>query len=494
MARGPQRTAVAKATMPTDRALQWGDIPKEGQAHLSEQVKGLGMARSSVEGGLAKLAEARDRPTNNPNSRRKATQRIASLQAIAPHLTDDPITHVKASNARYNLTKAGMARQAETGEDPNHGWYFNHHKRLSEVAEATGHAKDRVIAASAVMSPQNNPEQELTAVHALARAHSDPDAALHITHEAVHAHEEADYQDRLKKARTPAAKAKVQRQPSALRDYAGTVVHPGELAPEHLAALSTPEVREHVGATGVDLGAIAKGGVKGNVVKAIDVLRGNVAVDKAIDPRSSPKVWSYHAGIASSVHGSLEHTEFMERMHVASGRELPGQQRMDVTGMRSATHGPLDPTGPTAEDTWQQAISTRQPLPQIDVPGRQGRAAKQSPAKFSVGEGGAANQKDIRAVPGVPGAEPSALMHAWQNRATHMAAKRLSRESGEIIPAIGIQAGGWIEARRQAGKNIEEQVPVKKQSIKRGIVKVKSHSGAEHEVRVGPSQQMDFGF
>jgi hypothetical protein len=95
----------------------------------------------------------------------------------------------------------------------------------------------------------------------------------------------------------------------------------------------------------------------------------------------------------------------------------------------------------------------------VDIPGRQGRAAQQSPAKFSVGEGGSANQKMLRSVPGMVGVEQSALMHSWQNRATQMAAGRLSRESGEIIPTIGMQAGGWTEARRQAGKNIEEQTP-----------------------------------
>jgi hypothetical protein len=54
----------------------------------------------------------------------------------------------------------------------------------------------------------------------------------------------------------------------------------------------------------------------------------------------------------------------------------------------------------------------------------------------------------------------SATMHAWQNQATQRAAAVLSRKSGEIVPAIGVQAGGWTEARRQAGKNIEEHTPL----------------------------------
>jgi hypothetical protein len=54
------------------------------------------------------------------------------------------------------------------------------------------------------------------------------------------------------------------------------------------------------------------------------------------------------------------------------------------------------------------------------------------------------------------GVGPSAAMHAWQNEATIRAARSLSRRSGEIVPATGVQAGGWTEARRHAGKAIEE--------------------------------------
>jgi len=96
----------------------------------------------------------------------------------------------------------------------------------------------------------------------------------------------------------------------------------------------------------------------------------------------------------------------------------------------------------------------------VDIPGRQGRAGLQSPAKFSVGEGGNANQKMLRTPEGMRNVGNSATMHAFQNKATQLAAGILSRESGEIIPAIGVQAGGWTEARRHAGKAIEEHKPL----------------------------------
>lgn len=415
---------------PTTHAMQWGDMPAEARQHLSGQMKGLGQGSSGVPKQMARLQRS-EASAGNERTRNKAQQRQTSLAALGPVLTDTPITHAGAANRRVALTMQGAERSRNTGEAHNQDWYFNHNRRLSEVAAVSGVDKSRVVAASAVMSPQNNPEQELTAVRALANAHT----------------------DRYARVRVPSDMA----DHPILGGLAGESIHPRHLSPEHIGALSEPAVRAKVGTTRFDLESVAKGGVKGNIAKAVNVIRGNTPVESAIDPRTSPKVWSYHAGIAMSEHGSPEHTEFMERMNVATGGELPGQQRMDLMGLRGATHGPLNPKAPTAEDTWQQAISTGQSLPAIAIPGRQGRAAMQSPAKFSVGEGGSANQKDLRAVPGVAGAEPSALMHAWQGEATQRAARTLSRRSGEIVPSIGIQAGGWIEARRQAGKNIEEQ-------------------------------------
>ena len=443
MAKRTQRIA------PTE-ALQWDSIPQESQRHLSGQMRSLGHARSGIETNRAALVASRDNPKANDTTRTKSSQRLTSLDALAPHFTDEDITHTKASNARYKLTMQGGERQRRTGENPNTDWYFQHNKKLGDVARETGHDKARVIAASAVMSPQNNPEQELTAVSALARMHADPTARIAVPREAL---------QNIGKIKAP----------HGMNDWVGREVHPSMLNSEQLAHLSNAALRDHVKVSGdVDLAGVSKGGVKSNVVKAIDVLRGHTDLSKAIDPSSSPKVWSYHNNIAKSVYGSPEHTEFSERMHVATGGELKGQERMDLFGLRTATHGPLDPKGHTAEDTWQQAISTRQRLAAVPVPGRQGRAAMQSPAKFTVGEGGSANQKKLRAVPGLPGVKDSALMHAWQNRATQMAASRMSRESGEIIPSMGVQAGGWTEGRRQAGKAIEENVKQTKVSRRSG--------------------------
>lgn len=439
MPRAPQRKAPVEP--PTNRALQWQDMPKVAQQDIAGQMRNLGMARSGVGEQSARLQAAATNPASKEKTRGKAANRMLSLAAIAPHLKDDPITLGKAANARVGLVKAGAARAQSEGISTGQDWYFKHNRKLRNVAADTGHDPSHVIAASAVMSPQNNPEQELTAVTALAHAHADPRARVKVTPQA-------------------AAAAAAGENPVDLSEYVGKSLHPSKFRSEHFAALSDVGVREHVQAKGVDLHSIAKGGVKGNVTQAIDVLRGHLSPEDAINPRSSPKVWSYHKNIAESIHGSAEHTEFVSRMHQATGNEIPGQTRMDVMGLRGATHGPLNPTNTTAEDTWQQAISTRQRLPVVEIPGRQGRAGLQSPAKFSVGEGGNANQKMLRTPEGMQNVGNSASMHAFQNKATQMAAAKLSKESGEIIPAIGVQAGGWTEARRHAGKAIEEHTPL----------------------------------
>ena len=441
MPRGPQR-----ARPPENKAMQWQDMPTVAKRDVNAQMRNLGMAASGIEAQQTRLITTRDRPGSKAITRTKAGQRLASLAAVGEHLVDRPITHAGAAAHRVALVQRGGQRTLREGTDPGHNWYFAHNRKLDNIAYATGHDKDRVVAASAVMSPQNNPEQELTAVHALAHAHSHPKATIQVTQTAADA--------------ARAAGAEDSSMPS-LDDYVGRSMSVHEIPSAHLAAMSTAGVREHIITNAVDLPAIAKGGVKGNVTKAIDVLRGHVAPHEAINPQSSPKVWSYHENIAKSVHGSAEQVEFNRRMDVATGLtgrgQIPGQSSMDLyPDLRGATHGPLDPHGATAEDTWQQAISTRQKLRQVEVPGRQGRAAKQSPAKFSVGEGGSANQKLLRSPAGMTGVGTSAAMHAWQNQATQLAAGRLSRNTGEIIPTTGVQAGGWTEARRHAGKNIEE--------------------------------------
>src|SRR5262252_4434441 len=175
----PKRTRRG-VQQPEGRAMQWQDMPRESRGGLGEQMRALGAARSSVPQRRTELQATRDRPGNLPITSMKATQRLTSLEAIEPHLTDRPITHRGAASRRERLVRAGGQRTLAEGTNPGHDWYFQHNRKLGQVATSTGQDKSRVIAASAVMSPQNNPEQELHAVTALAQAHSNPEARIGI--------------------------------------------------------------------------------------------------------------------------------------------------------------------------------------------------------------------------------------------------------------------------------------------------------------------------
>jgi hypothetical protein len=462
-----------RGTVPQDRPLQWQDISQRSRVDLNAQVRDLGKAASGISEQRASLEAVRDRPSNKPKTRKKAEQRLSTLGAMeeAGVYRDRPITHAGAAEARVNLTLAGAKRTREEGTDPGHNWYFEHHNKLARIADATGHDKNRVIAASAVMSPQNNPEQELSAVTHLAMAHSNPSASITVG-------------------------AAAARADPSLGDFVGRSMHPSEFSAEQLSALSSadPEIRGNVQTKGVNLAGIAAGGTKENISKAIDVLRGDVHPDEAINPQSSPKVWSYHNAIRNAVWGSPEQEEFTRRMRSTTNLIAPGaeggQGSFDLfPELKGATHGILSPTATTAEDTWQQAVSSRQQLEAIEIPGRVGRAHVQSPAKFGVGEGGAASEKGLRAVEGLPNVKNAALMHAWQNQATVLAAGRLSKASGEIVPAVGVQAGGWTEGRRQAGKAMEENDKVKRVSSPQQFSMLTPSNKVSPKAKVGKGQE-----
>lgn len=416
---------------PRNRALRWEDIAKEGQGELNTRMAGLGASRSGVSARRENLNRQMTSPDTNSKTKVKAGQRRGALNALEPVLRNDPITHRKATSARASLVQQNANREVSEGTETGTDWYFRHHQKMADVAADTGFSKDKVIAASAVMSPQNAPDQEAAAISALAHGHANPRASITVSKEAV------------TRSGDP-----------SLGEYVDRPTHPSKFSPTQLAILSSPALRPHAQASGIDMEDVAKGGAHSNVAKAVDVLRGNVAADKAIDPASSPKVWSYHSNIAQAEPGGAVHEEFISRMD--SLKQTPGQSRMDLFGLRGSKEGILSPHNDTAEDSWMQAISTRQQLGSVSMPGRSGRASQQSPAKFSVGEGGSANSKLIKSPSQIQsGASAEQLRHAWENKATRGAAAQLSHRTGEIIPATGIQAGAWIEGRRQAGKDPE---------------------------------------
>ena len=48
---------------------------------------------------------------------------------------------------------------------------------------------------------------------------------------------------------------------------------------------------------------------------------------------------------------------------------------------------------------------------------------------------------------------PAGLTHAFNNRATQKAAEQLSKQSGTTVPPAAVQEVGWVQMRKDAGKD-----------------------------------------
>jgi hypothetical protein len=434
------------------RPLQFGDLSSEGQEVVNANMRQWGKAKTNTPIVRKKLREAASRAKetisdpNTPTAKRESAERTlkkkesaqVALRSVAPTLVNADVTLESASNRRVSLVRAS-ARRAEA-EAPQGlgggsrlraagvGWYFDHRSDINKFADTHGIDQDRLLTAAAVMSPQNSPDNEKAAASALAQLHaSNPTLTL-------------------------SAKAK-----KHLKINSNTIDY-ASLTPEQAGKLGTPELRQHVSGVDTDvLERLAKGGTHENVAKAIHVIRGNISTDDAIDPHSSPKVWSYRDSIRRAVPNSAVHQEYLSRADNALF-QIPGQQRLDLFGLKDSREGILSPTKTTAEDTWQGAISSGQQMESVPV---KGSVHPVSPAKFVASEKTMTDQISKTAVIrgkkrsaiADPKIGPTALTHAWHNEATIRSAQQLSDSSGEIIPSVLPQEVGWTEGRRVAGKD-----------------------------------------
>lgn len=434
--------AKEKQKAPDDRPLQYSDLSKEGRKVADAQMDNTGKAKSNAVVARSSLESTRDRglasgTASGKRTAKKAEQKLNALDAVEPRLKDITVTLTKAANRRTKLVRAGASRASRESPDglgggsrlraAGVGWYFDHRADLNKIAAEHGIHEDAIITASAVMSPQNPPENEKAAVAALAHLHANNPMLT--------------FSDTAQKHLGVGASARF-----------------NDLTDEQAANVGTAELRDHI--DGVDKSVLvdyAKGGTKENVAKAVGVLRGTVDADNAIDPHSSPKVWSYRDSIRKSRPGTAEHEEYLGRADNALF-QIKGQGRLDLFGLANSTEGILDPRKTTAEDTWQGAISTGQQLESVKVPGNK---HGHSPAKFvssekpytdQVSKTGMVDGKKVSAIAD-PRVGREGMVHAWHNEATIRSAAQLSKESGEIIPSVMAQEVGWTEARRVAGKD-----------------------------------------
>lgn len=392
----------------TGQAAQWTDITQSGRAKIDADIQAAGRNMPG------RLGDRLDRLNTKDSLGPKEEVERKTLTKVVPEVRSRNVTRTTAANRRveaYNrATDAGAAEGRSVPDGA--GWYFEHHRDIAASASKHGVDRDRAIVASAVMSPLNSPENEKAAVSALMEAHSNG---------------KVDMQPHLA-ARLRAHGYTVE------SHHEGRQVAASELSSDTLAGLSDTRVKDEAQPlTNMNLNDMARGGPKGNVVKANEVIRGNVHPDAAINPKSAPKIWSYAHNTREAVPDTAEHHEYMSRVaDVAAG---PAQPSLDLWGLRGSKKGLLGANSHTVEDTWMNSISHDQP--NKTIPGTKTNVLK------TAGSHPAAN----------PG--PTAAVHAFNNRATQQAANRLGRGAGHDfdLPPVSVQETAWTQVRREGGKD-----------------------------------------
>src|SRR3982750_1299565 len=203
----PKPKPDSRVTPPPGRALRYDDLTPQGRNKLEQRMAKLGNARSGQAGIMRGLRQTVADPNRPEKARDAAARRLVTHGAMksAGAFVNKPVTMDTAVESQMGLVNRGIARgradspmvggvgepitsrvtNKQTGESRDieigsgshvaglghlgADWYFKHHAKLGAVAAETGIGKPEVIAGSAVMSPQNNPVQELAAVGSLAR-------------------------------------------------------------------------------------------------------------------------------------------------------------------------------------------------------------------------------------------------------------------------------------------------------------------------------------
>ena len=437
-----------RPTHPEGRALQYEDLDREGQRAARENWAELGNVKSRHAAAVTSAEASRDKPGAGAMYKTKQEHRLSSLAAVEPHLVDKPITKEAAAGARVKRVMQGRERARAEGGLGESDWYFNHHQLIAQAGQQHGFSPHAAITATTGLSPLNDPATERPAGAAAMKLVAEPHT-VQIT-PALH-----------KKIKPVITRMKG---PPLPKEQVGQEVKVEDLHHTHVAAIgavnaqmrnagkpvqsSAPEAFTSMGATRLS----------DEIGKSIGHLRGEIPEKDVISHTGAPKVHSYKEVTKMSVPNSPEHLEFATRMHHFIHGD-PNQNVMDLTGLRHSQKGPLSSEGPTAEDTWQQAISTRQTP--LNVPGTTGRGVSVSKM--------AGSDKNLGAVDAIRKTAPSGATlppdpkisgqsagHAMNNKATRMAANRIKIRMGDDtthMPATAVQAMGWTEERRQADKD-----------------------------------------
>ena len=455
------------------RPVQWRDLSAPQRRVVSDNIRDVGENMPK---------HAQEAVSTMERSKASTPGKIRTAQGVADQVVSKPVTLQTAANRRQELYNRGIEDRAQANPDDPHqviptgaGWYFEHHREIASSASQHGYDRDRAIAASGVMSPQNSPENERASVHAIMDAQANH--SVHVT---------------------PEISKHLAGRGIDVSQHVGKTVPFRDLPVGTTAHLSDSTIRSKVD-TGADLLNVARGGTRQNIVKAERVLNGEVAPDEAVNPHSAPKVWSYVHNTRQAVPGSPTHVEFMGRVHqdalVRRGQIDPHQQALDLYGHAEKELPPnhlLSPQAHTVEDTWQNAVTFDQP--KTFVPNSKTsvmKAAGSLPSTYPVA--GVKTRRDVDS--GVRQTAHTdarvgnaALTHAFNNRATQKAAEQQGRQSGTVVPPPAVQEVGWVQVRKEAGKDPafnQTQRNAPKVQEDRGQPEIPGLEGVFHDRRSG---------
>jgi hypothetical protein len=434
------------------------DLDPQGRRAARENWAQMGMVKSRHGEALAAAQQAQA-TTTNPEYVKKMGHRISTLKAVEPHLEDKPMTERGAAAERVKYIEAGAKRAREHG--PEEGglggadFYFDHHNLIREAGRATGFTPHEAITGTTSMSPLNAPTTERAAGRAAMKLVGEPGHTVEMTPE-------------LHKAATGVLKGtmKSMNPPPLPKETVGQTVKVEDLHHTHVAALgavnapmrkkgqpiqsSAPEAFTAMGATRLSP----------EIARSIGHLRGHIPEEDVIAPGGAPKVHTYKETTKAHVPNTPEHGEFGVRLHHYIHGD-PKQHVMDLFGLRHSQKGVLSSDAPTVEDTWMNAISTRQVPTNIGGGGRGVSVAKTAGTDPKLAGADAmrkASPTSEATVADDPGITATGLVHALNSSASRMAAKKIKIQMGDEttnLPSVAGHAMAWTEIRRQADKDPE---------------------------------------
>jgi len=412
--------------VPTDRGLQWGDLSEWTAGEVEGKLHEIGQVATNLPGIRAKVV------AGNPNTEKgvhKKEQAIARLDRVKPYVQDVDMTLDSMMAGRIKHFMGGVVQNAADKErgidtgDPH--WYLGHGSDIANIVKEHGRGAfplETAVNASVVMSQGNEPPSEKKALEHLL----DSEASR------------------------------------ALGDEG-----PG-------VALQQSRSRQ---------AAASHSGTERNLNNATGVLRG----ERGIDLFTSPKFEAYRSGIqdaAAATEG--QKGEYRQRVgHVSDvllGKQIAGQEYLDLTGYKDSKAGILDPHHNTAEDSWMSAISMGQ-----DIEGTVG--GHTNVAKAMADTDNILKQGKGNMFPEHPDVSFRTLYHAANNEATIRAsdmigqATGLVNEAGEsMMPSMAVQEGPWMQVRRIGNKDSDYNAEVRRVE---GIEKAEASRQTQVDRRLG---------